>query len=63
MNRKKYFDDPEGSSSYPQAAQFQRTLNKVLKFEESFGKTLDEGYTREEYIRQIGRASCRERVF
>lgn len=51
MNRKKYFDDPEGSSSYPQAAQFQRTWNKVLKFEESFGKTLDEGYTREEYIR------------
>ena len=42
MNRKKYFDDPEGSSSYPQAAQFQRTWNKVLKFEESFGKTLDE---------------------
>ena len=51
MNRKKYFDDPEGNSSYPQAAQFQRTWNKVLKFEESFGKTLDEGYTREEYIR------------
>ena len=51
MNRKKYFDDPEGSSSYPQATQFQRTWNKVLKFEKNFGKTLDEGYTREEYIK------------
>lgn len=51
MNRTNYFNDPEGSASYPQAAQFRRTWNKVLKFEENFGKTLDEGYTREEYIK------------
>lgn len=51
MNHKEFFDDPEGCASYPQVKQFQRTWNKILKFEDDYGKTLDEGYTREEYIK------------
>ena len=51
MNRKNFFEDPEGSASYPQATQFKRTWNRVLEFEKKFGKTLDEEYTREEYIK------------
>ena len=51
MNRTQFFEDADGgytSFSYPK--HFTKTWNKVRAFEESIGKTLDDGYTREEYI-------------
>ncbi len=51
MNRTQFFEDVDGgypSLAYPK--HFTQTWNKVEAFEARIGKTLDDGYTREEYI-------------
>lgn len=49
--RTQFFSDQDGGyASFPQPKQFTKTWNKVLAFEKSLGKTLDDGYTREEYV-------------
>lgn len=49
--RKNFFTDQnEGYASFPQQKQFTKTWNKVLAFEKNIGKSLDEGYTKEEYV-------------
>ena len=51
MNRTQFFEDADGGyTSFSHPKHFTKTWNKVRAFEESIGKTLDDGYTREEYI-------------
>lgn len=50
MRENFFTDQNEGYASFPQQKQFAKTWNKVLAFEKSTGKTLDEGYTKDEYV-------------
>lgn len=51
MSRTQFFEDANGGyHSFSQPKHFSKTWNKVLAFEESIGKSLDDGYTKEEYI-------------
>lgn len=51
MNRTHFFEDTNGGfSSFSHPKHFIKTWNKVTAFEESIGKSLDDGYTKEEYI-------------
>lgn len=60
MNRTQFFEDADGGyASFSHPKHFSKTWNKVLAFEESIGKSLDDGYTREEYIRLFNFALTR----
>lgn len=60
MNRTQFFNDAnEGYYAFSPTKNFQKTWNKVLAFEESIGKTLDDGYTKEEYIALFNSALAR----
>lgn len=51
MDRLQFFEDANGGYlSFSHPKHFTKTWNKVKKFEKSIGKTLDDGYTKEEYI-------------
>lgn len=51
MRRTQFFEDPDGGYvSFSPQKHFDKTWKKVLEFEKSVGKTLDDGYTREEYV-------------
>lgn len=51
MNRTQFFEDTNGGyPSFSHPKHFSKTWNKVQVFEESVGKSLDDGYTKEEYI-------------
>lgn len=51
MDRTHFFEDVAGGyNSFSQPKHFSRTWKKVLAYEKIIGKSLDDGYTREEYI-------------
>lgn len=51
MDRVNFFNSPdEGYALVPQRQQFLKVWKKVLAFEESSGKSLDSGFTKEEYV-------------
>lgn len=60
MNRTQFFEDSDGGyASFPQPKHFTKTWKKVTAFEESIGKTLDSGFTREEYVALFNSALAR----
>lgn len=51
MIRTQFFEDANGGyPSFSPPQHFTKVWNKILAFEESIGKLLDDGYTKEEYI-------------
>lgn len=51
MNRLQFFEDANGGYvSFSHPKHFIKTWKKVKTFEDNIGKTLDDGYTKEEYI-------------
>lgn len=51
MDRANFFNSPdEGYALFPQRKQFSNVWKKVLSFEEAAGKSLDDGFTKEEYV-------------
>lgn len=48
--RRDFFTDPDGYAAFPQQKQFAKFWRKICDFEKRIGKSVDYGYTRDEYI-------------